>query len=173
MGTRTVSRVIASAALAGILLASVAACALPFPLTDTSDEVQSQDEAQAQGDVQSQDNAQALEAYVGLEQAGIADILAQYPGVYEKIQIEGSFEELPDVPGEYAVVFYDYVYADPMDHASTAAALEGEAAGLQDTCDTAIFPSMRQTGVTGPLGAQYTFYDGDGEIWSFTCTDEG
>ena len=121
-------------------------------------------------------NAEALAKYVELEQSSIPQIMAKSPGVYSEMSVKGSFEDPSDeqlAPGEHAVMFYDF-YANPVDWPSAIAALDAQRADLNSACKTAIFPAMRNAGISGPLGAQFSYDDGTSEFgpfWRHTCTE--
>jgi len=124
-------------------------------------------------------NADALAAYVEAERATMPAVMEQYPGLYADASVDGTFEESDgdgDLPaGTYAVVWYDYTYANPLDWSTATVALEGQRSTFDDLCESTVFPAMRRAGITGPLGAVWSYKDvtsESGPMWSHTCSDE-
>ncbi len=123
-------------------------------------------------------NAEALLSYVEAERATLPQIMAQYPGLYSEIVVDGSFEEsLGDrgLPvGTYAVVWFRYTYANPVDWQSQMDALDGQRSTLDTLCETTLFPAMKAAGITGPQGVVYSYDDGQSEfgpMWTHSCSD--
>jgi hypothetical protein len=122
-------------------------------------------------------NEEALASYVEAQEAQLPALLEQYPGLYSDVSIEGSLADSTGdegIPaGTYSVVYFDYTFANEMDWTATSAGLEEQRASLDEACATSVFPEMRTAGVTGPLGAVYSYGDvvSDGAVWTHTCTE--
>ena len=122
-------------------------------------------------------NEEALLAYVEAERATIPQIMALYPDLYSEVSIEGSFEDSQGdqgIPaGTYAVLWFDYTYASPMDWSRTIGGLDGQRSAIDDACETALFPAMRNAGITGPMSVVYSYGDisSGGTMWSYSCSD--
>lgn len=161
----------ARACAAGLLVAVVLTACSSGTESDTATPLDREFDAQLQ-------SAEALIDYVEAEKATIAQIMADFPGLYADIRVTGSLEEsrgdrgLP--VGIFSVVFYDYTYAQDMDWSLTMQALDGQRLAIDEVCRTTIFPAMRAAGVTGPLSAVYSYGDGRsqfGAMWHHTCSD--
>ncbi|MGE3192028.1 MAG: hypothetical protein AB7K08_01000 [Microbacteriaceae bacterium] len=155
------------AAACAVVLA-VTACSAPAPLAA---------ETESAVDLHQQ-NVEALEQYVTAERATLPQIMQLYPGLYSEVEVKGTFEEsngdrgIP--PGTYAVVWFDYTYANAMDWSATMADLDAQRSGIDDLCAHTIFPAMRRAGITGNLSVVYSYGDGRsafGPMWSHTCSD--
>lgn len=167
---RATRRVLFLGAVVALALVGVTACTRP---------VGSASEPSSATDQETQDqNARALADYVDLERAQIPKILDQNPGLYSEVRIEGELNESSGqnglAPGTHAVVFYSYLYANPVDWSTAIDALDNQRSNLDVACRTAIFPAMRNAGITGPLGAQFSYDDGSsdfGALWHHYCSD--
>ncbi len=110
-------------------------------------------------------SAKALDEYVKLEQEMMAEQQDQFGDTFSDISITADYP---------SGIVYTYTYADEMDSAQTAAALDDLAeealvAALHDD----VFPLMTEYGVDSPQTATFTYLNSDGsEIWSRTYTSE-
>lgn len=113
---------------------------------------------------QSDQNFDALLAYAEAERATIPAFLSQYPDVYESVVVTGSIEEaratLGAPAGIYSTIEFDYTYAARVDWGTYIPGLDSQRAEIDALCTDAIFPAMRQAGITGPLLVVYTYGDG-------------
>lgn len=114
----------------------------------------------------SQEQKDALLAYVEAEQATVPNLMANMPGVYSEIVVEGTFETvkksrhlLPD--GMHAVVWFDYTYVPDYDLSVAYRQIEASKAQVDQLCETSIFPRMRALGVDPPLGVTFTYHGVD------------
>lgn len=124
-----------------------------------------------------QERANALLDYVESERAVLPKIREAFPGVYSETRVEGSLETQDGSrglrAGEYAVVWYYYTYAQPMDWSVTMDALDSQRAELDQLCKSTIMPAMSAAGVAGPKSAVWSYSDPRSEfgpMWSHTCS---
>jgi hypothetical protein len=111
------------------------------------------------------------------EQATIPQILADNPGIYSGVEIRGSLEESSSSSHGaddelQAVVFYEYMYANPVDWSTGMATLDAQRPAFATGCRSTIFPAMRTAGITGPMGVTFSYDDGESEfgaMWHHTC----
>ena len=110
----------------------------------------------------SQEQKDALWAYVKAEEATVPNLMANMPGVYSEITVEGTFETVKKSrhllsDGIHAVVWFDYTYVPDYDLSVAYQQTETSKAQIDQLCETAIFPRMRALGVDPPLGATFTY----------------
>lgn len=102
----------------------------------------------------------ALDKYVELERAQLPAVQKANPGVYEEMTVEAEY------PG---TIVFRYVYATQVDAAEAVKYLDEMESKFQELCDDTVFPAMKQTGVTGDLGATYIYINADGTtMWEKT-----
>ena len=102
----------------------------------------------------------ALEAYAAAERAQLPAVLEAYPDLYSDAQVTTR--------GADTIVF-SYFYLDQIDPAEIQADFDALIPGLQNLCDTAVFPAMQSMGVKGTLYVSYEYYNPDGSsIWEKT-----
>jgi hypothetical protein len=108
----------------------------------------------------SHSESDALDRLVQEAQGQIASVKAESAGTYSDITIEAVHPN---------TISYTYVYAKQLDAGSAAAYFDTQAATIQQSCDTQVFPAMTAVGITSGQHAKYTYLNADGSvIWSRT-----
>jgi hypothetical protein len=162
-------KAVLASSIAMLLLAALTACSAPQtspPSDDSSSATETGDE----------ERDLALADYVETERAAIPTIMDQNAGVYSSVEVDGRFVE-PDGGSDVlpAVMFYNYVFAEKLDWSVAGTGLDAQKPALDDACSTQIYPAMRAAGVTGPVGAVFSYSDGSetsGPSWEHTCAVE-
>jgi len=119
----------------------------------------------------SQEQGDALRAYVKAEQATGPNLMANMPGVYSEMTVEGKFEPVKktrNLPSDgtpavvwQAVVSFDYRYLPDSDLSGAPQQLEASRAQVERLCETAIFPGMRAFGVDTPITVLFRYSAAD------------
>ena len=182
-------RSIAVAAMASLTLLATTACVTPPPISPTiasappevapvtEEPAASQPSGEEVHTAADAARAAALQAYVDAEVATIPQIIEGYDGMYADVSITGAIENATgdgEIPvGDFAVMRYDYTYANSMDWAATSDALESQRSVFDEACASQVFPSIEAAGVEGPFAAVYSYRDtttsGAEPMWSHTC----
>ncbi|WP_083363625.1 hypothetical protein [Microterricola viridarii] len=98
--------------------------------------------------------------------------------MYSEARVEGTMEDsngdrgLP--AGTYSVVWFYYTYANSVDWPTATELLDAQRPAIDELCDSAVFPAMRASGLSGPVSAVYSYDDGRSEfgpMWEHTCSD--
>jgi len=102
----------------------------------------------------------ALDRLVESAQSQIAGVKANSGDTYSDITITAVHPN---------TIVYTYTYSKQLDAGAAAAYFDTQAATIQQTCDTSVFPSMKEVGILSGQHATYTYLNPDGSlIWSRT-----
>ena len=113
----------------------------------------------------------------------IPQLMELSPGLYSAIEI-GSFITIPGQidgapDGQVAVLTYSYTYAQSVmifDWWDKERLLQEQSGVLDDVCESQVLPSMRESGIEGPLGVRYFYRNGSegaaDEYWEHWCWSE-
>lgn len=167
-------RVFSSTVFVAVLLAGTACSSNSLTTNENSDSGVSA--SQAAADFR-QERANALLDYVEAERATVSTLRENFAGLYSEIRAEGTLETQDGSrglrAGEYAVIWYYYTYAQPMDWGVTMDALDAQRTQFDQLCESTIFPAMAGAGVVGPKSAVWSYSDSRSEfgpMWSHTCS---
>lgn len=120
--------------------------------------------------IPSQEQTDALLAYVKAEQATVPNLMANMPGLYSEITVEGGIRQVigPRILSSdgtavawHAEVVYSYRYLPDVDLSRAPQQLEATRAQIERLCETTIFPSMRVFGVDTPITVLFRYHAAD------------
>ena len=84
-----------------------------------------------------------------------------FEGTYSDIKLDAVY------PG---TVRYRYVLANQVNGGKAAGELKKQAPTLQSSCKTALFPVMKNAGITVEPRVEYLYLNADkSKVWSYTC----
>lgn len=118
-------------------------------------------EREPAGQAEEAASSEALDEYVAAERASLETM--EWRDTYSEVGVRGIAP---------STVEYSYTYLEPIpDTAAAAEYFDSMVDGMQDLCDTQVFPAMARYGIPGPQSATYAYYNADGSlIWSHTFT---
>lgn len=122
----------------------------------------------------SQEQTDALLAYVKAEQATVPNLMANMPGVYSEITVEGGFRPASDgtAVAWHAEVVHSYRYLPDVDLSRALQSIDASKAQIDELCETTIFSSMRAFGVDTPITVLFRYHAADRilSIKTLTCS---
>ncbi|MDR1790200.1 MAG: DUF4854 domain-containing protein [Propionibacteriaceae bacterium] len=98
-----------------------------------------------------------IEQFVAAGQSQVDSVKESFGDTFSSVELSAE--------GENTIV-YTYVFGTEQDIPTISAGFESTTSTLQSGCDEAVFPAMRQAGISDPA-AKYVYLNPDGtEVWS-------